>query len=120
MISNVMDQSPKGNHLGKRHGLVNASRHIITVGKDKTRVYGMWFDPGFGYHVDKTVGIATGNDPESIYAVMSGKNYNGGCWYVAHSGSGFGPEPALCLLQPVLTTGTARSMIETTAVARWR
>ena len=29
-------------------------------------MYGMWFDPGFGYHVDNTTGIATGNDPESI------------------------------------------------------
>jgi len=35
----------------------------------------------FGYHVDKTTGVATGNDPESIYAVMSGKNYNGGCCF---------------------------------------
>jgi hypothetical protein len=87
----------------------------VTIGKDKTPVYGMWcvvvaelllrgcccppppplappevdtvtplsalhrFDPGFGYHVDNTTGIATGNDPESIYAVMSGKNFNGGC-----------------------------------------
>ena len=33
-------------------------------------MYGMWFDPGFGYHVDDTKGIATGNDPETIYAVM--------------------------------------------------
>lgn len=39
------------------------------------------FDPGFGYHVDKTTGIATGNDPESIYAVMSGTHYNGGCCF---------------------------------------
>lgn len=46
VISNIFDQSPNGNHLGKRHKLVNASRHIITVGKDKTKVYGMWFDPG--------------------------------------------------------------------------
>ena len=38
-------------------------------------------DPGFGYHVDQTKNIATGNDPESIYAVMSGKNYNGGCCF---------------------------------------
>lgn len=38
----------------------------------------MYFNPGFGYHVDKTNGIATGNDPESIYAVMSGTHYNGG------------------------------------------
>jgi hypothetical protein len=79
VISNVFDQSPQKNHLGQRHKLINASRHSVTVGKDKTPVYGMWFDPGFGYHVDKTTGVATGNDPESIYAVMSGKNFNGGC-----------------------------------------
>ena len=30
------------------------------------------FDPGYGYHVDNTTGIATGNEEESIYAVMSG------------------------------------------------
>jgi hypothetical protein len=159
VISNVFDQSPMHNHLGQRHKLINASRHSITVGKDKTPVYapsspplcstaallaarsalspfadhcsartrswwlrryGMWFDPGFGYvsalphlalvknsqvsclfdrppthlthcgcsvplaaqHVDNTTGIATGNDPESIYAVMSGKNFNGGCCFV--------------------------------------
>eukprot|EP00729_Bicosta_minor_P011524 gene11524-19921_t len=45
VISNVMDQSPNGNHLGQRHKLVNASRHIVTVGSSNTPVYGMWFDP---------------------------------------------------------------------------
>ena len=112
VISNVYDQSPQHNHLGQRHGLVNASKHSVTIGKDKTPVYGMWFDPGFGYHVDNTTGIATGNEPESICeplvpttlcslllrssspdmygapvmawcadAVMSGKNFNGGCCF---------------------------------------
>ena len=41
----------------------------------------MWFDPGFGYHVDKTVNIAQGNEPESIYAVLSGTHTNGGCCF---------------------------------------
>ena len=81
VISNVMDQSGKNNNLGQRHKLVNASLHAITVGPSKTPVYGMWFEPGFGMHVDNTTGIATGNDPESIYAVMSGKNYNGRCCF---------------------------------------
>merc|ERR1719181_2161417 len=45
VISNVFDQSPNGNHLGKRHGLVNASRHKITVKGGSIDVYGMWFDP---------------------------------------------------------------------------
>jgi hypothetical protein len=80
VISNIFDQSPQGNHLGKRHKLVNASKHKIIVA-NHTLVYGMWFDPGYGYHVDKTTGIPTGNDPESIYAVMSGTHYNGGCCF---------------------------------------
>jgi hypothetical protein len=72
VISNVYDQSPQKNHLGARHKVVNASEHKITIGPTNTPVYGMWFDPGYGYHVDNTTGIATGNDEESIYAVMSG------------------------------------------------
>ena len=62
-----------------------------TIGTGKTPVYGMWFDPGFGYHVDNTTGVATGNDPESIYAVMSGKHFNGGCCFVSAA------APALAL-----------------------
>ena len=81
VISNVFDQSPMGNHLGQRHKLVDAMTHKITMGPKRVEVYGMWFVPGFGYHVDNTTGIATGNDPESIYAVMSGKHYNGGCCF---------------------------------------
>ena len=34
---------------------------------------------GYGYHVDDTKGVAKGNDPESIFAVMSGTHFNGGC-----------------------------------------
>lgn len=80
VISNVFDQSPQGNHLHQRHKLVNASQHRILVG-DNVPVYGMWFEPGYGYHQDNTTGIATGNDPESIYAVMSGTTYNGQCCF---------------------------------------
>ena len=36
----------------------------------------MWIDPGYGYHVDNTSGLATGAEEESIYAVMSGTHYN--------------------------------------------
>ena len=59
VISSVIDQSNcggqcpagMGNNLRQRHKLVNASQHKITVGPDHTPVFGMWFDPGFGYHV---------------------------------------------------------------------
>ena len=80
VISHVLDQSPMGNHLGQRHKLVNASQHPITV-SGGVQVYGMWFDPGFGYHVDATKGIAKGNEEESMYAVLSGKHFNGGCCF---------------------------------------
>jgi hypothetical protein len=81
VISNVYDQSPMGNHLGQRHMLVDAMAHRLTVGPQRLPVYGMWFEPGYGYHVDKTTGIATGNDPESMYAVMSGTHFNGRCCF---------------------------------------
>ena len=70
-ISYIFDQSPQGNHLYQRHQLVNASRHRIVVGGG-IPVYGMYFDPGFGYHTDFTKGVAIENEPESIFAVMSG------------------------------------------------
>ena len=86
VILSVLDQSPMKNHLTQRHGLINASRHPIVVG-DNVGVYGMWFDPGFGYHVDDTRGIAKGNEPESIYAVMSGSRHTGAD--AAHKGCCF-------------------------------
>jgi non-reducing end alpha-L-arabinofuranosidase len=49
VISNVYDQSPQANHLHQRHKLVNASQHKVIVGNN-VFVYGMWFDPGYGYH----------------------------------------------------------------------
>jgi hypothetical protein len=70
VISNVYDQSPQQNHLGARHGLVNATKHKVVAGGRE--VFGMWFDPGFGMHVDNTTGVPTGNEEESIFAVMSG------------------------------------------------
>eukprot|EP00756_Hemistasia_phaeocysticola_P007165 Hpha_TRINITY_DN14146_c0_g1::TRINITY_DN14146_c0_g1_i1::g.11019::m.11019/K20844/abf1; non-reducing end alpha-L-arabinofuranosidase len=81
VISNVYDQTSNGNHLGQRHKLVDALLHKVTMGPERVPVYGMYFDPGYGYHVDQTKNIATGNDPESIYAIMSGYRYNGGCCF---------------------------------------
>ncbi len=33
------------------------------------------------YHVDDTKGVAKGNEPESLYAVMSGTHFNGRCCF---------------------------------------
>jgi hypothetical protein len=64
--------------------MVNASRHKISVAGG-VEVFGMWFDPGHGYHQDFTQGMAKGNAPESLYAVMSGKRFNGACCFVRQS-----------------------------------
>ena len=34
-----------------------------------------------GYRNDKTTGIATGDDAETVYMVVNGKHYNGGCCF---------------------------------------
>ena len=90
VIAKVYDQSPQGNHLQQRiscvpgqgcvyHKMVNATKHRINV--NGVEVYGMWLDPGYGYNVDVTRGVAKGNEPESIFAVMSGTHYNGRCCF---------------------------------------
>ena len=85
VISHVLDQSPLGNHLGQRHKLVNASQHPIGMQPSPhnppIEAYGMYFDPGFGYHVNYTTGMATGNEPETLFAVMSGTHYNNKCCF---------------------------------------
>lgn len=45
------------------------------------QVYGAQFEGGMGYRIDQTKGIATGNDPETLYMVTSGQYYNGGCCF---------------------------------------
>lgn len=86
VIATIFDQSPENNHLNQRisdgvvHKMVNASQHKISV-TGGVEVFGMWFDPGHGYHVDDTTGIAKGNDPESLYAVMSGTHFNDKCCF---------------------------------------
>jgi hypothetical protein len=70
VVQRIYDQSPRGNTLdlappggNVHHGdaPVNASLHPITV--RGTRVYGAFFTGGQGYRIDKSNGVATGNDP---------------------------------------------------------
>merc|ERR1719498_1295439 len=46
-------------------------------------VYGVFTEDGKkqGYHQSKTRGVATGNEPETIYMVTSGKRFNGHCCF---------------------------------------
>ena len=87
-VTRIVDQSPNGNHLDvfpqgwnghptPEDSGVNASRDRHTVGGHP--VYSAWFEPGDGYRNDGTVGVAVGEEPESMYMVTSGKHYDDQC-----------------------------------------
>jgi hypothetical protein len=104
-ISVIYDQSGKGNHLKRSQGGSEVCRHQdleavadalpLTIGGHK--VYGIKVLPdsnggctpppgeeGTGYRLDKTTGIATGDDAETEYMVTSGSteaHRNSGCCF---------------------------------------
>ncbi len=95
-IAAIFDQSPRGNHLTvapARHGYVdlevNATREPLSLGG--RRVYGALFEQaplagapkevGVGYRRDNTSGVATGDEPESLYMVTSGTRFNDACCF---------------------------------------
>ena len=87
-VSIIYDQSPKANHLtpgpggGAAKGAdkpVNAAKSKLMVGGHS--VYAAYFEGGMGYRNDKTSGIATGDQPESIYMVTSGTHFNAACCF---------------------------------------
>ena len=59
--------------------LVNATRAPITI--SGLKVYSAFFEPGMGYRIDNTTGIAKGNEEETLYMVTSGKHFNDGCCF---------------------------------------
>jgi len=89
VVQRIYDQSPMRNHLdpapagGAVHQPdkpVTADRHRITIGGGKP-VYAAYFEGGMGYRNDRTQGVATGNNPETLYMVTSGTHVNGGCCF---------------------------------------
>ena len=94
-ISEIYDQSPKGNHLVVTpvggwlgHGGTEATATAAKIKLDGHVVYGVYttgsFDTavgGVGYRNNKTTGVATGDQPEGIYAVVDGKHYNQWCCF---------------------------------------
>lgn len=87
-VTRIFDQTERGNHLNRapwggasKHSErgVNAARHKLSVGG--RTVYGAYFEGGMGYRCDSTWGVATGNDPETMYMVTAGRHYNGGCCF---------------------------------------
>ena len=93
LITTIYDQSGRGNHLtaappggaasGPQSGgydfVASAIGAAVTVSGQKA--YGVFSTLATGYRNDRTNGIATGNDPEGIYAVIDGTHYNAGCCY---------------------------------------
>jgi hypothetical protein len=86
-VRKIYDQSPQGNHLDTAPGGpwyaphpdsgVNASRSQHSVGG--RAVYGAAFEGKQGYRNDNTSGVATGDEPETIYMVVDGTDFNDKC-----------------------------------------
>ncbi|NKZ07436.1 arabinofuranosidase catalytic domain-containing protein [Actinomadura latina] len=92
LITVLYDQSGRGNHLtqappggfpgpapGGYDNLADAKAAPITINGNKA--YGVYVAPGTGYRNNRTNGIATGDQPEGMYAIFDGTHYNGGCCF---------------------------------------
>lgn len=91
-ITIIYDQTSNGNHLsrapaggfdgpadGGADNLADATAAPVTLNGKKA--YGVLVNPGTGYRNDETVGIATGDDAEGMYAVLDGTNYDNACCF---------------------------------------
>nr|WP_073501812.1 alpha-L-arabinofuranosidase B [Actinacidiphila paucisporea] len=76
---NNLTQAPAGGAAGGPDNLANATAAPTTVAGHKA--YGVFVAPGTGYRNDHTSGIATGDNPEGMYAIFDGTHYNGGCCF---------------------------------------
>jgi hypothetical protein len=84
-IERIFDQSPRGNHIappsssgGRSYQCpaagclpVNASKGAHTLGG--RHVWSAVFEGGMGYRNNTSSGVATGDQPQSIYMVASGR-----------------------------------------------
>jgi non-reducing end alpha-L-arabinofuranosidase len=94
-ISIIYDQSPRGNHLKVTppggwlaNGGTEANATAARITASGHTVYGVYttgsFDEavgGVGYRNNTTQGVATGDQPEAMYMVASGKHYNQWCCF---------------------------------------
>ncbi|WP_233606665.1 lectin [Micromonospora sp. Llam0] len=80
---NRLTQAPPGYWPGPAPGgwdnLADAKAAPITIGGQ--RAYGVYIAPGTGYRNNNTNGVATGDQPEGIYAVVDGTHYNQWCCF---------------------------------------
>ena len=76
---NHLDIAPPGGAHRAEDVPVNATKERIMIGGHP--VYGAYFEGGMGYRNDKTSGVATGDDAESMYMVVNGQHYNDRCCF---------------------------------------
>jgi hypothetical protein len=76
---NNLTQAPGGGAAGGPDNLANATAAPTTVGGHKA--YGVYVAAGTGYRNNNTNGVATGDQPEGMYAIFDGTHYNGGCCF---------------------------------------
>lgn len=81
--NNRLTQAPPGRFSGPAAGgfdnLANATAAPTTVSGHKA--YGVFVTPGTGYRNNATNGIATGDRPEGMYAILDGTHVNSGCCF---------------------------------------
>ena len=92
-ISKIYDQSGHGNHLtqapkgGAASGPLSngddlpAGAYGAPVTLNGQKAYGIFISPSTGYRNDSPSGTATGDNPESMYAVVDGTHYNDKCCF---------------------------------------
>ncbi len=94
-VSIIYDQSPNANHLTKapaggwlNNGGLEANATAARITANGHTVYGVYTTSSFdndagsvGYRNNKTKGVATGDDPEAMYMVASGKHTNQWCCF---------------------------------------
>ena len=84
-ITELYDQSPDGNNLTVEGSGANgppdvgADADALPIEIDGNEAYGLALEPGVGYRDDSTAGVPTGDEPQGIYAVVSGTNVNDEC-----------------------------------------
>ena len=109
-VERIYDQSPRGNHLGIEQGLPFLKGRQARGNHDRAvsfsdprskamlggqEIYAAYFEGvgdepkskkskdfvGQGYSNRTAVGTAVGDEPQSMYAVLSGRTFNGGCCF---------------------------------------
>lgn len=87
-ITIIYDQSGKNNHLkqapiGQRNTTApkEADATALKFTISGHTVYGVHLPVGYGYRVDQTTGVATGDQPETEYMVTSGTFFNASCCF---------------------------------------